>query len=73
MAVQDLLVRPALDLAALIGAGELSAQELVEAALRRIDECQPTLNAFTHVAYEQALEDAQAIAPGDPRPVAGGP
>ncbi len=71
--MQDLLTRPALDLAALIGAGELSAQELVEAALRRIDERQPALNAFTHVAYERALDDAQAIAPGDPRPFAGVP
>ncbi|MGH2915011.1 MAG: amidase [Solirubrobacteraceae bacterium] len=68
-----LLELPALDLAAMVGSGELSAQELVEASLRRIDELQPTLNAFTHVAYDRALEEAQAIDPGDPRPFAGVP
>jgi len=71
--IQALLTRPALDLAALIGAGEVSAPELVEASLRRIDELQPALNAFTHVAYERALQDAEAIEPGDPRPFAGVP
>jgi amidase len=51
----------------------VSARELVEASLRRIDELQPMVNAFTHVAYESALAAADAIKPGDPRPYAGVP
>ena len=39
----------------------------------RIDELEPTLNAFTHVAHESALAAADAIGPGDPRPFAGVP
>jgi amidase len=64
---------PALELAALVRAGELTARELVEQCLRRIDELEPAINAFTYVAHEQALEVAAAIEPGDPRPFAGVP
>jgi amidase len=71
--VSELLFRPAGELAALIRAGELSARELVTASLERIDELQPTLNAFTHVAYDFALAAADRIGPGDPRPFAGVP
>jgi amidase len=71
--VSELLVRPATELAALVRAGKLSARELVEASLRRIDELEPTINAFTHVAYESALAAADAIEPGDSRPFAGVP
>jgi amidase len=71
--VSDLLLRPATELAALVRAGELSPRELVEESLRRIDELEPTINAFTHVAYESALDAADAIGPGDPRPFAGVP
>jgi len=71
--VSDLLFRSAGELAALVRAGELSARELVEMSLERIDECQPTLNAFTHVAHESALAAASRIGPGDPRPYAGVP
>jgi amidase len=71
-AVSDLLRRSTTELAALVHSGEVSARELVEASLRRIDELQ-RLNAFTHVAHETALSDADAVAPGDPRPFAGVP
>jgi amidase len=71
--VTDLLLRPASELAELIRSGELSARELVEASLRRIDELQPSINAFTHVAYESALATAEAIGPRDLRPFAGVP
>jgi aspartyl-tRNA(Asn)/glutamyl-tRNA(Gln) amidotransferase subunit A len=71
--VTELLQRSATDLAALVRAGELSARELVETSLRRIDELQPTINAFTYVAHEDALAAADAIAPGDARPFAGVP
>ena len=72
-AASELLLRPATELAALVRAGELSARELVEASLRRIDELEPTINAFTHVAHESALAAADGIEPGDARPFAGVP
>jgi amidase len=68
-----LLLRPATELAALVRNGELTARELVEASLRRIDELEPTINAFTHIAYEQALEAADEVGAADPRPFAGVP
>ncbi len=71
--MSELMLRPAGDLAGLVRGGELSARELVEASLRRIDELQPMVNAFTHVAYESALAAADAIESGDPRPYAGVP
>jgi amidase len=71
--VNDLLTRTATELASLVRAGELSARELVETSLRRIDELNPEVGAFTHVAHESALETADAIASGDPRPFAGVP
>jgi amidase len=67
------MFRPATELAALVRGAELSARELVEASLRRIDELQPRINAFTHVAYESALAAAVEIAAADPRPFAGVP
>jgi amidase len=71
--VSELLMRPALELAALVHAGELSAVELVQASLERIDELEPQINAFTHVAHESALAAAREIGAGDPRPFAGVP
>jgi amidase len=69
----DLLLRSAVELAALIRSGELTAREVVEASLRRIDQLEPLINAFTHVAHESALAAADEIGPGDPRPFAGVP
>ena len=71
--MSELLFRSALELAALVRSGELSARELVETSLRRIDELQPKVNAFTHVAHDSALETAETISPNDPRPFAGVP
>jgi amidase len=71
--VRELLFRPAGELAALIRSGELSASELVAASLQTIDELQPSVNAFTHVAHEEAMASAAAIGPGDSRPFAGVP
>ncbi len=71
--VSELLLRSAGELAALVRAGDVTARELVEASLRRIDELQPRLNAFTHVAHDSALQDADAIDADDPRPFAGVP
>jgi amidase len=71
--VSGLLERSAIQLAALVRRGELTAAELVETSLRRIDELEPKLNAFTHLAHETALAEAARIGPHDPRPFAGVP
>ncbi|MEA2147499.1 MAG: amidase, partial [Solirubrobacteraceae bacterium] len=71
--MDELLFRPAGELAALVRTGELSATELVGASLRRIEELEPTINAFTHVAAESALAAAGDVEAGDPRPFAGVP
>src|SRR5579884_1158921 len=71
--MSDLLTRSATELAALVRAGDVSARELVEASLRRIDELEPKIHAFAHVAHDAALAAAAAIEPGDPRPFAGVP
>ena len=57
----------------MIRAGELGARELVEASLTRIAEAEPSINAFTYVAHDQALAQAAAITSGDERPFAGVP
>ena len=59
--------------AALVRAGELSARELVDAALARIEELDPAVNAFVAVCGERARTEANAIAPRDPRPLCGVP
>jgi amidase len=71
--MSELMLRPAVELAAMVRDGDLSARELVEASLGRIDELQPVVNAFTHIAHELALATAGAIAAGDSRPFAGVP
>ena len=73
MADSDLLFRPALDLAALVRAGEVSPRELVETSLQRIDALNPELNAFVDVFHDEALAAAAAVRPGDERPFAGVP
>jgi amidase len=69
----SLLFRPVTGLAALVRAGEVSARELVQASLDRIEALNPRLNAFVDVFAEDALAAAEAIAPGDDRPFAGVP
>jgi amidase len=71
--VNDLLFRPAGELAQLVREGEVSASELVEASLRRIEELDPGLNAFVLVDQQGAQAAAAQIGPGDPRPFAGVP
>jgi amidase len=69
----DLMFRPALQLARLVRDGELSASELVEVCLRRIEELDPHINAFAEVDGERALARAAEIGAGDQRPFAGVP
>lgn len=44
--------------AALVRSGELSAKELVQAAIERIEMLDPALNAITHRGYSAALQKA---------------
>jgi amidase len=69
----DLLFRPATELAGLVRSGELTARELVEASLERIEALNDRLNAFILVDADGALAAADAVAPGDERPFAGVP
>jgi amidase len=69
----DLMFRPATELAEMVRSGEISARELVEISLRRIEELNPALNAFVDVDAERALATADAVRPGDERPFAGVP
>src|SRR5918911_2095133 len=73
MAATDLMFTPATDLAARVRGGELSAREVVQAALDRIEELDGELNAFVEVDAERALASADEIEPGDERPFAGVP
>ncbi len=68
-----LLDRPASELASLVRSGEVSARELVEASLERIEALDGDIGAFVHVAADSALETADAIEAGDERPFAGVP
>src|ERR687890_2151346 len=73
MADSALMFRPALELAALVRSGELSARDLVAASLERIDALNPELNAFVDVFHDEALAAAAAVHAGDERPFAGVP
>ncbi len=73
MAEDDLMFRPASELAAKVRSGEISARELVQCSLDRIEELNPAVNAFVDVDGERALLAAEEIGPGDERPFAGVP
>ena len=72
-ATTDLLFRPVPELATSIRSGELSARELVQASLDRIEEVNPKVNAFVDVFAEEALAEADGVGSGDDRPFAGVP
>jgi amidase len=69
----SLLFRPVDELAALVRSGEVSSRELVQESLDRIEQLNPQLNAFVDVFAEEALAAADAVKPGDERPLAGVP
>ncbi|MEA2333769.1 MAG: amidase [Solirubrobacteraceae bacterium] len=73
MSDSDLMFRGASELAGMVRSGEISARELVQTSLERIEELNPMLNAFVQVDAEGALATADQIAPGDERPFAGVP
>ena len=72
-AAVDALRVSAVEQAALVRSGELSARELVEASLAAIERLDPAVNAFVRVCAERALAEADAVRPGDPRPLCGVP
>ncbi len=58
----DLDFAHAHELAALVRTGELSPVALMERSLARIDELNPTLNAFVEVDADGAMRQAEALA-----------
>jgi amidase len=70
---EDLMFRPAGELAAAVRAGDLSARELVEASYESIDRLNGELNAFIRICEDRALAEADAVSAGDERPLAGVP
>jgi amidase len=73
MTIRDLMFAPATELATMVRSGEVSASELVQTSLERIEELNPALNAFVEVDSERALRTAAQIGAGDERPFAGVP
>src|SRR3954464_9598316 len=69
----ELMFRPVSDLAGLVRKGELSARELVETSVRRIEALDDQLSAFIDVDGERAIAEAEEIGTGDSRPFAGVP
>ena len=69
----DLLLRPVTELGGLVRDGEVSARELADLALARIEALDPDVNAFIDVDAEGARAAADAIGPRDDRPLAGVP
>ena len=56
----------ATDQAALVRSGDVTAGELVESAIDRIDRLAPTLNAVVHPRFEEALATARGPLPAGP-------
>jgi amidase len=69
----NLLTRPATELAVLVRGGEVTSRELTEAVLGRIEALNQRVNAFTALDADRALEAADQVTAGDPRPFAGVP
>jgi amidase len=69
----EYLTRSATEQAELVRAGEVTSRELVEESLRAIEALNGELNAFVTLAAERALAEADAVKPGDDRPLAGVP
>ena len=71
--MDSLAFLPATVLAARVRDGSVTAQEVVEAAIRRIEAVDPQIGAFIELDADRAIAEAEAIAPDDPRPFAGVP
>lgn len=60
----DYLAEDATGLAALIASGAVSAAEVMEAALARVEKVNPKINALVHEDFDRARETAAKPAPG---------
>src|SRR4051812_15001791 len=69
----DLLWKSALEQARMVREGECSARELVDAALAAVERVNGELNAFVHLAADEARAEADKVNTGDDRPLAGVP
>jgi amidase len=69
----DLLWKSALDQARMVRDGDCSSRELVDATLDAIERVDGELNAFVHVAADEARAEADRVEAGDQRPLAGVP
>lgn len=73
LVMEELLTRPAVELAGLVRTGQVSARELVGASLARVEAVDPVVGAFASTCGDRALDDAARVTAGDPRPFAGVP
>jgi amidase len=69
----DLMFKPAVELAGMVRDGDVSSRELVDAAYEAIESRNDELNAFVTLCRERAIEEADAVQAGDDRPLAGVP
>jgi aspartyl-tRNA(Asn)/glutamyl-tRNA(Gln) amidotransferase subunit A len=58
----ELCFMPAHELAELVRSGKLSPVTLMDACLARIQETDPTINAFTAIRAEEAIAEARSLA-----------
>src|SRR3954454_22868058 len=70
---ESLLWKSALDKARMVCDGDCSSRELVDATLDAIERVDGELNAFVHVAADEARAEADRVEAGDQRPLAGVP
>jgi amidase len=70
---EELMFKSATEQAELVRSGELSSRELVEASLNAIERLNGELNAVVTRCDERALAEADTVAAGDDRPLAGVP
>jgi len=70
---EDYSHHDALGLADLIRRGEVSAAEVCDAAIARIEALNPSLNAVISRRFDQARAEARGVTPGQGRPFAGVP
>src|SRR4051794_22997635 len=70
---EDLTWKSALEQARMVRDGDCSARELVDAALAAVERLNGELNAFVHVAADEARAEADKVNTGDDRPLAGVP
>ena len=61
MSTVDLSTARVKDLLPQLQSGELTSRQLTEACLTRIEQLNPTINAFVSVSAEQALQQADAV------------